>query len=265
MAEMTRERIAELEQANYAVTARLAEVTPGLEVMLREDVILNSSELFPTPDTNHACLLRTPPERIEALLDEVIDYYRSRERPVTLYLSPACEPEDLEARLKARGFVAQKPHEAWLVTDLENRTYPGVFAGVEVRQIGKERALLFAELFLRAFKMPAEYAPVMAQLLEPTIGLPDVVHYIAYDGEEPTGTISLLCQGEIGVLGSAGVLMTRRGRGAATNLAVVAAREALARGVRYLILQTAARTLLERVLRIYGFERAFVRHCFVLE
>ncbi|MGC9357622.1 MAG: GNAT family N-acetyltransferase [Anaerolineae bacterium] len=258
------EKIANLEWANYAATLPVADVTPGLEVVLREEVVLNSSALFPTPDANHACLLRAAPTQADALIEEVIGYFRDHEVVPTIYLSPACEPTDLPGRLKERGFVEEDEKEAWMVLDLEGYEMPTTYPGVEVRRIAPKQALTFAQVFLRAFEMPEEYAPAMAQLLAPSIGLQGTYHYLAFANNRPIGTMSLLSHKEVGILGSAGVVSMRRGRGAATNLAVTAARQAQDMGIRYLVLQTTAGTLLERFLRISGFERAFTRSCYVL-
>jgi len=65
------ERIAELERANYAAAAAIADVTPGLEVVLRDDVVLSRSTALPTLDTNHACLVRTAARRTASLMAAV--------------------------------------------------------------------------------------------------------------------------------------------------------------------------------------------------
>lgn len=258
------EQIAALEWANYAATVPLAEVTPGLEVALREDVIITSSELFPTADANHACLLRASPEKASALLDEVTAHFQALERPVTVYLSPACQPADLEARLLARGFVRQAEEESWMLFDLEETPIPPLFKGVEVRHVDEENLPTFARLFLKAFELPEEYAPYMIQLLEPSLPLPTVTHYMALAKETPIGTMTLMQHEDVGILGSAGVLQHRRGRGAVTNLAITLGTEAREQGARYVILQTTAGTMLERLLRIGGFRRLFTRTAFIL-
>jgi N-acetylglutamate synthase-like GNAT family acetyltransferase len=114
-----------------------------------------------------------------------------------------------------------------------------------------------------AFDLPGSLAPLMAQLLEPSIGLPSVHHYIALFKEQPIGTCSLIRHGSLGVLGSTAVVSEHRGRGSATTLAVRALTEARDLGVETVMLQTAADTWLERFLRISGFERAFARTCYV--
>jgi GNAT superfamily N-acetyltransferase len=258
------ERVVELEWANYAATRTLAQVTPDLEVVLRDDVILTSSATFATYDANHACLLRTTAGRADDLIAEVTAFFWTKGLPVAIYVSPACTPEDLSERLLERRFNEQPEEEAWLVLeDLPEVDIPSPFPGVRARPITRGEAIVFAQVFLTAFSLPSDFAPVMAQLLQPGVELPNVRHYLALNEEQPIGTCSLLCHDNIGVLGSAGVLANHRGSGAATTLMARAAKDALALGVDTLMLQTTADTALERLLRISGFKRAFKRSCYV--
>lgn len=259
------QRIAELEWANYAATLSTAQITPNMEVILRDDVIMTSSDAFPTPDANHACLLRATPQAVDDLIAEVIDYFQSQGLPVTVYISSACRPSDLPERLSRHGFVRQEEKEAWMVLEhLSSFEVPSPSPGIAVKIITEEEVLVFADVFLRAFGMPADFVPLMAQLMKHSVELPGVYHYIAWRDEKPVGTCSLLCHGSFGVLGSAGVLPTIRGKGTATNLAIEAVTEAKRQGVETLMLQTTANTLLERLLRISGFKKVFTRTCYTL-
>ena len=258
-------RIAELEWANYAATRPSARVTPGLDLILREDVIITGSRVLPMPDANHACLVRVSERGVEDLIAEVIRYFREREVAPTFYLSPACTPKTLSESLVARGFSRQPADEAWMVLpDLPNVDTPPPSPDVTVRPIERDEAPVFARVFLKAFDMPAEFAPPFVQLLQPTVGLENAWHCLAFDGDRPIGTCSLLTHGSYGILGSAGIVRSRRGRGAATTMTVAAIEEARRRGVTLLMLQTTAGTRLERFLRIRGFERVFTRTCYVL-
>ena len=259
------QRIADLEKANYAATLITAQVTPGLNVSLRDDVIMTTSDSFPSPDTNHACLLRAASQNIDSLLDEVTEHFGSQDRPTTLFVSPACTPGNLGELLQERGFLRQKKEEAWMVLEnLQGFTIPQPSPKVQVRQIAKDEALTVAQIFVTAFDMPIDLAPGMAQLLTPSIGLPGVHHYIALVDDRPVGTCSLLCHETYGVLGSAGVVRACRGTRVAASLASKAGTDARESGVTTLMLQTAAGSGLERLLRISGFRRAFTRICYTL-
>jgi len=252
--------IAELEWANYAATMSSAQATPDIELVMQEDVILTSSPAFPIPDANHACLLRTTPDTIDALLERLIAHFESLDLPTTIYVSPACTPEDIPRRLIELGFTQQEEHEAWMVLDdLRHQSLPSLRRGVQVREALPDQALTVAEVFLNSFEMPVEFAPIMADLLTPSLGLEGVHYYLAYAGDQPIGTCSWHRSGSVAVLGSAGVLPARRGGAAAINLGVTAITDAQRAGVETIILQTTADTALERMTRIYGFARAFVR------
>lgn len=259
------ERIAELEWANYAATQAIAQVTPGLDLVMEEDVIITSSPAFPMPDANHACLLRATPETIDPLIDRIVTHFQSLELPAVVYISEACTPADMHRPLRKRGFSRQRGQEAWMVYDDVGRIgIPPMPRRVDVRQIGGDQALTMAEVFMESFGLPGEFAPLMAQLLEPSIDLPEVHHYIAFVNQQPAGVCSLLRCGRFAVLGSAGVRPTFRGSRTATALTIKAMGDAQRHDIDTVMLQTTANTTLERLLRISGFQRAFTRTCYTL-
>lgn len=252
--------IAQLEWANYAATLPIAQVTPGLEIRLGEEAILTSNVLFPYADVTHACLLRATPETAEPLIEQVIDYFRARELPTTIFISPACTPPDLPERLERRGFVKNEGEEAWLIwPHLDQTVVPPFESSVKVKPVSRTDVPLFVETMMLAFEMPAELGPYMVQLTEPSVGLPGIHHYLALVDEQPVGTCSLMCYQEYGIIGGAGVIPAYRGSQAARNMAICVAREAQAQGVETLLLQTAAGAPLERFLRIGGFKKIFTR------
>jgi len=258
-------RIVNLEWANYAATSAMAQITPGLDVTLRDDVIITSSEVLPSSDVNHACLLRATPQTVDNLIAEVVNYFSLRDLPAAIFISPACTPADLPGRLLRQGFVKQEAEEAWMVLDhLLSFEIPSPIPEIVVRQISQDEALTFAEVFMAAFDVPVDFAPYMAQLLEPSIKLPGVHHYVALFDGQPVGTCSLLRYENFGILGSAGVVPAHRGRGGATNLAIEAITEAQKQGVDILMLQTTAGTWLDRLLCLSGFKKVFTRICYTL-
>ena len=258
------ERIAELEWANYAATRTMARVTPGLDVDMDEEAIVTCSPAFPIPDANHACLLRAAPESIDPLIDRIICRFQSQGLPVTIYVSEACRPTDLAERLLARGFT-RGDRESWMVyEDVGSMDIPSAPRRVEVRQIDRDQALTMAQVFMKAFDMPVEFAPTMADLLAASIDLPEVHQYVASVGNKPVGVCSLHRHGPFAVLGSMGVLPGYRGSRIATALTIRAMGDAQRHDIDTVMLQTAANTKLERLLRISGFKRAFTRTCFCL-
>ena len=258
------EEIAALERANYEANWAVAQITPGLEVILRDDVVFTSSEIFPSADTNHACLLQTTAETVDNLIIEIINYFTAKELTPAVFVSPACTPSDLPQRLTSHGFkISDK--ETWMTVDnLSKRDIPPLSPKVLIRQITKAEVMTFANTFMAGFEMPLELAPSMAYLIEPSVGLPGVYHYLAYIDEQPVGTYSLICHKHYGILGSAGVVPAFRRKKVVTNLAIKAVLTAKQQGVDTLMLQTTAGFLLERLLTFYGFKKTFTRTAYTL-
>ena len=238
---------------------------PGSDVILRDDLALISSLNYPSPDSNHACLLRTNGANVEALIDEVTEYFKSRDLPATIFTSPACSPADLPERLLQRGFVKQEPDESWLAFEhLQAVRVPKPDPKVSVRQVEKAEVKLFAEVMAAAYEMPAEWLPMLSQVLEPSIGLPGFRHYLAFVHQKPLATITVMRYEKFAVVGSAGVLPEQRGSSLIYNLTVGVLGQAQQEGVDTIILQTTLGPLFERFLRIYGFKFAFKRSGYTL-
>lgn len=254
------EDIAALERQNYVAMRPMVEATPGVELILRDDVIITSSQIFPTPDVNHACLLQATRETVPALLAEVVEHFTSRDLPPTIFVSPACTPENLPELLVAQGFVRQREPEAWMVLEkADDLVKSDVPARVEVHHIDQSEAMIFASVFLKAFGMPEEYAAPMAEVLTPSIGLPGMFHYVARFAGQPLGVCTLLCHEDLAIVGSAGVVASRRGLKVLSGLTATIFADAYAWGCTRALLQTTADAPFERFLRIAGFKTYFIR------
>lgn len=258
-------RIAELERLNYAATAAIANVTPGLDLYVRDDVIITSSDVFPFPDTTHACLLQATPATIDPLITKIIHYFQVKGLPSTIFVSPACTPADVAERLQQRGFVPQPEVEAWLAfEDLPGFKVPPLKPKIAVDPVSPANVSTFVRAMLAAFDMPGELEAFMVQLTGPSVGLPGVFHFVALLDEQPIGTCSLICYQNVGILGGVGVVPAHRGSGAVSNLVFQAGKIAQEQGVELVLLQTTAGTLLERLLRISGFKQIFTRIAYTL-
>ena len=260
------QRIAELEQILPQIYQGLAASIPGTEVIIRDDLILICSQSYPDPDINRAFLLRTTPEKAEPLIDEIIEKYTSNGMPTNILISPACSPADLPKRLLKRGFVKQEPDESWLVYEnLQAAKIPPTDPKIIVKPVVKAEVETFAKVMTAAFGMSPEWVSMLAQVLEPTVGLPNLTHYLAYRDGEPMATLTLMREKNLVVIGSGGVVPEQRGSSLIFNLAVKALAQAQAEGAETIVGQTTVGPLLERYLRIYGFKLAFKRACYKLE
>lgn len=255
------QKIAELELIIPTIAQGLVDVVPDMEALLRDDIAILSSQSFPSEDVNHASLFRASPERAEALIEEVVDYFKTRDLSASIMVSPACTPDDLSQRLLARGFVREDAQEAWMILEeLQKFRIPKIDKSVTVKQVeNKEDVTTFAEVMAGAYDMPSDWVSFLAQMLEPTIAVPGFAHYLAYVKGAPAATLTLMRHKGYATIGSAGVLPEYRGTRTIYNMSVEVISEAKRDGVKTVIAQTTLGPKFERYLRICGFKLAFRR------
>lgn len=256
----------QIERLNYEALLPAAQVTEGAEMVLRDDVILTSSQSFPSPDSTHACLLKATPETIDALLDEVTAYFQDKGLPTTIYVSPACTPTDIPDRLLKRGFVENEYKESWVLLEkLEDFRFQPFNEQVVLHRVTPDSVTEFAETFLAAFEQPVEFAPALAELLKPSASLPDTFHYLGKVGEENIGTISLIRYQDYGIIGSGGIVPAHRKSKMVAALFFAAFTAAQNHKIRGLFGQTELGGRAEQLLLPNNFRRLFVRRLFTLE
>lgn len=248
---------------NYQAMLPAAEMIPDAEVVIRDDVIYSSCLGFPDPDITHACRLRATPATAPALLDEIVAYFRARDLPPIIFISDACTPDDWDRRLHAAGF--EKPHtEYWMgLEDLDKLWGASPARDVEVRVVDKSGAMPFAEVYVQAFDIPIEFAPKMAELQEQFIGVPDTYHYVAYVKDRPVGVCSLICAGNLAIVGSAGIVRMARGSRVFSSLAHRLQQDAREHNLTHAITQIQDKAKFGRLLRISGFKPLFARDCYI--
>lgn len=257
--------IAHLEQVNYLAQQAVVDATPGMDLVIRDDVILATSAIFPTADANHACGFQTTHDAIDGLLDEVLATYQAMGMPVHIYVSPANQPSDLTDRLLAHGFEKQDDDEAWLICDDFSRIWARAMAWqVDVEAITSDRAFEFAHTFALAFDLPTEMAQPLADLLLPSMSLDTMHHFMATIGGQAAGTITLLTYGQYGIVGSMGTVPGRRNTWAMIALGHAVVQKANELGLKTLMLQTAAKGRLCQFLKRNGFYEAFQRYHYML-
>jgi hypothetical protein len=265
--DLTPQKIAELELIIPTVAQGLAEVVPGVEVLLRDDIVILSSHSFPSADINRAYLFRATPDHVDVLIDEVVDFFRARDLPAIIMVSPACTPGDLPQRLESCGFVRQELDEAWMILEgLQKVRIPKIDKTVIVKRVENRGDVeTFAKVMTGAYDMPVDWTPFLAQMLEPTLSVPGFEHYLAFVKGVPAATLTLMRHGQYVTIGSGGVLPEYRGTRTIYNTAVDVIAEAKRDGVETVVGQTSLGPKFERYLRIGGFKLAFRRTEYKLE
>jgi hypothetical protein len=250
----------------HCIQALPDDVMPGVCTVLRDNLVLIYSGDYPALDINRAFLLRETPEKIDDLIEEVIAYFKERNLPATIMVSPACTPEDLPQRLLKRGFVRQEPDECWIVMEhIQTARAPRTDPKVMVKQVTREDVGLFAETMVTAYEMGCDWAPMLAKVLEPSIDQPNITHYLALIDQKPVATMTTMHYKDYVVVGSGGIVPEHRGTSLLYNLGVKVLTQARDKGADTVLGQTTVGPLFERFLRIYGFKQAFKRQGYLLE
>ncbi len=260
------QRIIEFETVVPKCMEALSNVMPEMQTVFRNNLVLTYNKDDPFQDANQASLLRETPEKIEDLIDEVVVYFKQRDVPTKIMISPACSPADLPQRLLKRGFVRQEPDEYWLYMEhIQTAKAPRTSPKVVTKPVTKEDLTVFAETMVAAFEMPPDWVPMVEKAMEPSIGHPNIDHYLAFIDQKPVATMSAMHYKECVVVGSVGILPQHRGTSLLFNFAVNVLVQARDKGADTVLGQTVVGPLFERFLRIYGFKQAFKRQVYILE
>jgi hypothetical protein len=258
------EKVAALERANYLALQPWVQSLPGASLNVRHDVITTRAALFPTPDLNHACLLRTTPAEAERLVDAIVAPLKRGRRKIHIFVSPACTPADLGERLLARGFEKEESEEPWLRFDLRGWVPPPVGSdAVRVIRAGPGDARIFARVYLASFGMTAVLAPLVAPVMKRLMRVPSTRYALASVDGQPAGVCLWHSHGDIAALGGMGVLPSFRGSRVATTLGMQVMLDAQAEGKTTIIAQM-VNPGFEGFVEQYGFERVFTRTHYVL-
>jgi GNAT superfamily N-acetyltransferase len=183
-------------------------------------------------------------------VDEVIERFRVREQSFRWWVTPGSTPASLGEVLSAHGLrFAYK--SAGMTVDL-TRIAP--VPSVPITRVrGDAEMETFADILTTVFERPksdnATWCDAYSQIgyEEPS----PWAHFLAYDGDTPAATASVLLCGEVCGIYLVGTLASARGRGLGTAATLAALHHAGVRGARVGALQSSE--MGERVYRAMGF------------
>ncbi|MCB0721071.1 MAG: hypothetical protein KDC42_02100 [Ignavibacteriae bacterium] len=198
-------------------------------------------------------------------VDAILDFYRANKvRRFFINVSPVAMPGNVAETLSAKGF---RHYNNWaqMCYTLPAEIEP-ISSALEARPTHSEDKETFAYIINRAFEWPG-YA---GELVAASIGLPNWIHFIIFDGEEAISAAAMYTAGDIGSLVIGGTLEKYRGKGAQKLLINYRSRKAIEAGCKYLVTET-AEDLPERPSPSYrnmiksGFELAYMRPNWIYE
>jgi GNAT superfamily N-acetyltransferase len=186
---------------------------------------------FPMPLLNRVVGLGIGEPATEAMVDALVELYRTANVPFAIQVSPAARPAKLAEWLEARGI---RRGRSWAKFYRDVEPPPDIPTSLRIEQIGLEQAVAYAQTFLAGFEMPVEMEPMVTG----AIGRTGWHHYLAYAGDVPVSAAALYVAGDVGCLIGAATLPDYRRRGGQGALMARRIRDAAALGCRWLVTET---------------------------
>jgi GNAT superfamily N-acetyltransferase len=198
----------------------------------------------------------------DVALDAIFAHFAGHGMSFEVNLCPLAEPDDLGARLVARGLDAPFHHVKW-VRGVE--PVPPRASSLRVERVKPRDGRVFGAIA----------AEVLAFGLVPArdwfaggVGRPGWTHYVTFDGDEPAGCGALYVEGEGAWLGLSATRESHRSRGSQSLLVAARVRDAAAAGCRWVSADTGPNwpdvdTTSWRILERSGFEVAYERACHI--
>ena len=198
---------------------------------------------------------RLDPARADRRIEELIEPFRARDRAFRWWVLPTSVPPDLARLLAAHGF--RKAYDsAGMAADLDDLPREGPEASI-ARVTNDGEMEVFAEVLTTVFERPQSDTAYWRGAYGAFGYDQDApwAHFVAFVGDTPAATASVLLCGEVTGVYLVGTLPIARGRGLGSAVTLAALQHARERGARYAALQSSE--MAESVYRSLG----FVSHC----
>lgn len=214
---------------------------------------------------NSAYDVQIEADQVDELINTVETYMTSRNRLPCIYVSPATKPSNLGKLLEMRGYKKTEV-EAWMFYDFGQ--YSKFYAQPPQIKIVAAQTEIDFDIFANIYRQTLPSPEVDLQIQACVDGfhykspMVDVDYFVAtYEGE-PAGMLSSLTIGQYNCLYSGATIKKFQGRGIMRSLMHHAASLAIQKGVKYLFLQTLAKTRAETVFEKFGFLTLYARECY---
>lgn len=191
-------------------------------------------------------------------LNRVEDFYRSRQAPAQVDLTPLHDPAIFEM-FKQRGYGITELNNVLWRRLRRGEEFPAAPPGVEIRPGRAEEAIEFAEIVARSFHESGDPPEGFRQMITPLFQIEGAIPFVAHvdDKMAGVGTGLIIPEHRVVALFGAGTLPEFRRRG--IQMALLGARLSLAAeaGVDTAVIVTQGGTASQRNCERMGFRVAY--------
>ncbi len=153
----------------------------------------------------------------EKYIEPIIHFYKQKDIPVRLELTPGHISSDLLTYLSNAGFYQHDFHTT-LYSELSPQHETSIHPKIKVRELHKNEFDLFAEIYTKGFGMPAFLKNGVAQNNQILNDNENWTFYLASIEDKPAGIGVLFTKNGIGTLAAATTLPEFRNQGIQTAL-----------------------------------------------
>lgn len=191
------------------------------ELVITPHYDLTYSSFTSTKFMSSAQKINIPDSAIENKIADVETFYTSKSKPISIYLDPAAQPNNLESILLAKGYQEDKSQEeVWWAINLDKFT-TSLLANPDVTIVECTSRELFDDHIIAALRGYTDFQ-TWADQLSKNFGKtrPEVriIHYVGYIDKQPVTCSTLGIYQEQGYLINTAVVPEHRKKGIHTTM-----------------------------------------------
>jgi len=220
---------------------------------------------------NFATQIDVSVEKVQDLIKKVVQFYRTKNRHPTIYVTPFTNPKNLPELLGKHGFTSQLK-DAWMFYkgDAPKIAMP---RGLTIKRVESQTDMkTFLGVFNNAYggatsedpygAIPPEYNETLATSFKENDKR--IFHYLGLLNGEPVSIATLIRDEKYAGIYNVGTVANKRKLGLGTALTMYCAAEAIKNGIETVFLQTEKGTYNEKYYNKLGFSTKFIGEGFVL-
>lgn len=270
MKEFTNEILEEAENMNYKFqTGCYFSGTKKIQ-----GTLLSWSDKIKDPDWNHATNIDVDEASVEELIEQIITFYKKKDRLPAIYFTPFTKPNNLNQTISKLGFKSSYK-DVWMFYEKDEPkvTMPENFIIKPVET--EEEMKTFVDIFHQAYggatpeepygDLPKEYGESLFDSFTNPQKDKTTIHYLGILDKKPIGIATLIYSGNFGCFYNLGSIPNQRKKGIGKALTFNAISDSIKNNAKIVFLQTEQGSFNEKYFTGLSFSTKFVGEGFVKE